>query len=154
MRISDLTAWGCAGAFVVPTCAIMKERFRVLAAALVAIWLVAVPACAADAKPQKHPDILAAKVRPSGSDAFDFDVTVSSPYDTAQRYADAFRVTSREGVVYGERTLFHDHADEQPFIRDLHGVKVPRGVRHVVIQGRDKRYGYGGKTLEVNLPGR
>jgi hypothetical protein len=33
-------------------------------------------------------------------------------------------------------------------------VKIPRAVRIVVVQARDQRFGYGGKTLEVQLPGR
>jgi hypothetical protein len=110
------------------------------------------PVQAADTAQQRHPDVLTAKVRPSGADTFDFDVTVSSPYDTPQRYADAFRVMGTDGVVYGERVLLHDHASEQPFTRDLYGVKVPRTVRLVVIQARDLRFGYGGKTIEVSLP--
>lgn len=106
------------------------------------------------AEPQKFPDVLAAKVRASGADVFDFDVTVSSPYDTVARYADAFRVVGPDGMVFGERVLLHDHAGEQPFTRDLHGVKIPRGIRSVVVQARDQRYGYGGKTVRVQLPGR
>ncbi len=47
---------------------------------------------AADVSSQKHPDVVAAKVQPRDGNKFDFDVTVSSPYDTPQRYADAFRV--------------------------------------------------------------
>ena len=50
--------------------------------------------------------------------------------------------------------LLHDHADEQPFTRDLHGVTIPVGVRTVRVQGRDKTFGYGGKTVDVALPGR
>lgn len=103
---------------------------------------------------QQHPDVVAVQVRPSGPGRFDFDVTVSSPYDTPQRYADAFRVASLEGAVFGERKLLHDHADEQPFTRDLHGVAVPAGVRVVVVQARDSRFGYGGKAMDVALPGR
>lgn len=104
---------------------------------------------------QRFPDVVAAKVRAQGPQTFDFDVTISSPYDTPQRYADAFRVMNRRGdTVYGVRKLLHDHADEQPFTRDLYGVKIPAGVRAVVIQARDQRYGYGGKTLEVTLPDR
>jgi len=103
---------------------------------------------------QHYPDVLAAKVRSIGAETFDFDVTVSSPYDTPQRYADAFRAVGKDGVVYGERKLVHDHADEQPFTRDLYSVKIPHGVRAVVLQARDQKYGYGGKTVEVTLPGR
>jgi hypothetical protein len=87
-------------------------------------------------------------------DTFDFDVTVSSPYDSANRYADGIRARSPDGVVFGVRKLFHDHASEQPFTRDLYGVKVPPGIKLVVIEARDQKYGYGGKTLEVVLPGR
>jgi hypothetical protein len=112
------------------------------------------PALAADAAAQKHPDVLAAKVRSAGADKFDFDVTVSSPYDTPQRYADGFRVLGKNGTVYGERKLWHDHAGEQPFTRDLYGVKIPNAAHKVVIQARDQRFGYGGKTIEVALPGR
>lgn len=106
------------------------------------------------AEPQKYPDVVSATVQPRGSDTFDFNVTVSSPYDTPARYADAFRVLGRDGAVFGERKLLHDHAGEQPFTRDLYGVKIPPGIRVVVIQARDQRYGYGGKTVEVVLPGR
>jgi hypothetical protein len=103
---------------------------------------------------QRFPDIVAVKVEPRGGNTFNFDVTVSSPYDTAQRYADGFRVSGPDGRVYGERKLFHDHAGEQPFTRDLHGVAIPDGIKTVVVQARDQKYGYGGKTVEVNLPGR
>jgi hypothetical protein len=115
----------------------------------------ALPAAhAADGALQKHPDVIAAKVQPRGGNTFDFDVTVSSPYETPQRYADAFRVMHKDGTVYGERGLLHDHATEQPFTRDLHGVVVPAGVRSVVVQARDLNNGWGGKTVNVVLPGR
>jgi hypothetical protein len=81
-------------------------------------------------------------------------VTVSSPYDTADRYADGFRVAGADGRVYGERKLLHDHAAEQPFTRDLHNVAIPAGVKTVIVQARDRKFGYGGRTVEVNLPGR
>jgi hypothetical protein len=109
---------------------------------------------AGDRALQKHPDVIAAKVQPRGGNTFDFDVTVSSPYDTPQRHADAFRVMHKDGTVYGERVLLHDHATEQPFTRDLYGVVVPAGVRSVVVQARDLNNGWGGKTVNVVLPGR
>ena len=102
----------------------------------------------------RFPDIVDARVRAAGGGVFDFDVTVSSPYDTPARYADGFRVLTPEGTELGVRKLWHDHQHEQPFTRDLHGVRVPPEVRRVVIQGRDQRHGWGGRTLEVALPGR
>ncbi|MBK5102709.1 MAG: hypothetical protein JJE42_00530, partial [Burkholderiales bacterium] len=75
-------------------------------------------------------------------------------YDSPNRYADGFRIAGKDGQVYGERKLLHDHAGEQPFTRDLYGVTIPRGVRTVVIQARDQKYGYGGEIVEAALPGR
>ena len=103
---------------------------------------------------QRHPDVVSVKVRAAGSDTFDFDITVSSPYDTPARYADAFRVTTASGAVLGERKLLHDHQTEQPFTRDLYGVKIPAAVSAVVVQARDQKYGYGGRSVRVQLPGR
>lgn len=131
----------------------MKRRCLVALIVGGAGWPAVAGAQRAGTVAQKFPDVVAVKVT-AASGAFDFDVTVSSPYDTPQRYADAFRVAGKDGQVYGERTLFHDHADEQPFKRDLYGVKIPHGVRSVVVQARDKANGYGGKSVEVALPGR
>jgi hypothetical protein len=112
------------------------------------------PALAQAASQQKYPDVVTVKVTPRAGNLFDFDVTISSPYDTAARYADGFRVVGTKGEVYGERKLLHDHADEQPFTRDLHGVAIPAGVRAVVVEARDQSHGYGGRKREVALPGR
>ena len=122
-----------------------------LAASFVAGPVVAQSAAKSE---QRFPDVVSAKVQARGQDTFDFDVTVSSPYDTPQRYADGVRVLGRNNEVLGERKLLHDHADEQPFTRDLSGVKIPLSVLTVVIQARDQKYGYGGKSVQVALPGR
>lgn len=127
-------------------------RRRVL---LIALLLAPGAISVAAAQAQTHPDVIAVQVRAAGPDRFDFDVTVSSPYDTPQRYADGFRVTSPDGkAIHGERTLWHDHAGEQPFTRDLHGVRIPPGTRQVRVQARDQRHGYGGRSIEAMLPGR
>ncbi len=129
-----------------------RRFFCALVLASVAQTLVGARAGAAGAEVQKYPDVVGVDVRRRDAGVFDFDVTVSSPYDSPRRYADAFRVMGRDGSVYGERKLLHDHAGEQPFTRDLHGVRIPSGVRSVVVQARDQKHGYGGKTLEVVLP--
>jgi hypothetical protein len=33
-------------------------------------------------------------------------------------------------------------------------VVIPAGVKSVMIEGRDQKYGWGGKTFDVVLPGR
>ncbi len=59
-------------------------------------------------------------------------MTVSSPYDTPQRYCDAFKVMDAKGKLLGERVLWHDHQTEQPFTRDLHGVVIPADLTEIV----------------------
>ena len=103
---------------------------------------------------QRHPDVIDVSVSAAGDDRFTFRVTVSSPYDTPQRYADAFRVMTDEGDTLGVRELLHDHASEQPFTRSLSGVTIAPDITRVVVQGRDQTYGYGGQTMTVSLPGR
>jgi hypothetical protein len=129
------------------------QRCQAPPALVVAFIGAAATLCMAQtAEPQQFPNVLAAQVRAAGGDHF--DVTVSSAYDSPARYADGVRARSPEGLTYGVRKLWHDHAAEQPFTRDLHGVKLPPGVTHVVIEARDELHGYGGKALVVELPGR
>lgn len=132
----------------------IRRRLCFLSIAFFAQVFVSHTAFSAEGSAQKFPDVVSATVKARGADTYDFDVTISSPYDSPRRYADAFRAMGRDGTVFGERTLFHDHAGEQPFTRDLYGVKIPPGLRAVVIQARDQKYGYGGTTVEVALPGR
>jgi hypothetical protein len=103
---------------------------------------------------QRFPDVVAVDVSSSGPNLFDFDVTISSPYDTPRRYADGFRVYTSSNEVLGERKLLHDHQNEQPFTRDLRAVRIPQKVKKVLVQARDQKFGYGGKVVEVTLPGR
>jgi len=100
---------------------------------------------------QRFPDIVGVEVSRSGS-GYTFAVTLSSPYDTAQRYANAFRVRAEDGTVYGVNELTHDHASEQPFTRSLFGVQIPAGVTNVVVEGLDQANGWGGGTQAVELP--
>lgn len=97
------------------------------------------------------PDILAAQATPDGDGTWRFDVTVSSTYDTPQRYADGWRVVGPDGTEYGFRLLTHDHASEQPFTRSQSGIAIPDDVTTVTIEGRDLANGFGGGVLEIVL---
>lgn len=98
-----------------------------------------------------YPDVLEVTTTGNGQ-SHNFVVTMSSPYDSPARYADAFRVIGDDSVVYGVRELLHDHANEQPFTRGLEGVEIPPSVTSVTIQGRDQVFGWGGETVEIALP--
>ena len=101
---------------------------------------------------QMFPDIVEATLVLREDGAYDVEVTVSSPYDTPQRYADGWRVLAPDSQVLGSHTLLHDHADEQPFTRTQRGLVVPDGIVEVIIEGRDLEYGYGGGTVVVTVP--
>lgn len=98
------------------------------------------------------PDVVAAVATQSDDGSWRFDVTLSSPYDSPERYADAWRVVGPDGTTYGERILGHDHANEQPFTRSQSGIEIPAEVEAVTIQGRDQVNGWGGQTFDLTLP--
>jgi len=98
-----------------------------------------------------YPDVVDAVAEPADG-GWSFAVTLSSPYDTPERYADAWRVVGPDGTVFGVRELTHDHQNEQPFTRSLSGVEIPHGVATVTIEGRDQLNGWGGATLTIDLP--
>ena len=100
---------------------------------------------------QRFPDVIGAEVTRSDDGTFRFDVTISSPYDSPDRYADAFRVVGPEGDVLGVRELLHDHASEQPFTRSLADVSIPPGVSSVTVEARDLDNGWGGATVQLQL---
>lgn len=100
---------------------------------------------------QRHPDVVDAELERTG-DGWRVSATISSPYDTPDRYADAFRVLTPEGEELGVRELLHDHANEQPFTRSLDGVDIPDDVDRVVVEGRDLANGWGGDTVTVEVP--
>jgi hypothetical protein len=100
-----------------------------------------------------HPDVVDASAVDDG-DTWTISATLSSPYDSPERHADAWRVLGPDGSVLGERILTHHHADEQPFTRSLSGVDIPDDVEVVTIEGRDQVSGWGGGTFELALPER
>jgi hypothetical protein len=107
----------------------------------------------APAVEQDFPDVLDATVTADG-DRFAVSATISSPYDSEERYADAFRVLAPGGQELGVRELTHPHTDEQPFTRRLDDVAIPADLASVTIEGRDLVNGWGGATVTVPVPGR
>jgi hypothetical protein len=124
--------------------------------ALVVVLLLLV-ACASTTdesgtEPQLFPDVVAVEVQLQADGTYSVTATLSSPYDTSARYADAWRVLAPEGTVLGIRELAHDHAGEQPFTRSLGGVAIPDGTSEVEVEGRDQISGWGGGTFTAPVP--
>lgn len=106
-------------------------------------------AAAAD---QKYPDILSAELSGPDGTEYDIAVTVSSPYDSPDRYADGWRVLDEDGNVLAEHELAHDHANEQPFTRSRGPFVIPEGVAKITVEGHDQEHGYGGETITIDVP--
>ena len=81
-----------------------------------------------------------------------FNVTVKHADTGWKHYADQWDVVSPDGEVLGTRVLYHPHVNEQPFTRSLSGVKIPTGIREVILRARDSRHGWGGKEIRVAIP--
>lgn len=106
-----------------------------------------------DTKDADHPDVLAAELTSGDDGQWSLDVTLSSMYDSPDRYADGWRVLDESGDTIGEHMLGHDHADEQPVTRTQSALEIPDGVDVLTIEGRDTENGFGGATLDIEVPG-
>jgi hypothetical protein len=99
-------------------------------------------------------DVVDARVTRQSDGTYSFEVSVRHDDTGWDHYADAWQVLGPDGAVLATRVLLHPHETEQPFTRSLVGVAVPEGVRTVTLRAHDKVHGYGGITVEVELPDR
>ena len=96
-------------------------------------------------------DVAAVSFQQAADGSYRFDVTLRHADSGWDHYADRWEVLTTAGEIIATRTLYHPHVDEQPFTRSLSGVKIPNGVRQVVIRGHDSVHGYSGKQKRVDL---
>ncbi len=97
-------------------------------------------------------DVLNVDVKKNKKGSFGFSVTVKHADSGWDHYADKWDIVAEKGVIYGTRILHHPHVGEQPFTRNLSGVKIPAGVKTVTIRAHDSVHKYGGKVVTVTLP--
>jgi len=90
----------------------------------------------------------------NGNGTYRFSVTLRHADDGWKHYADNWEVLTVQGTVLGIRKLLHPHVNEQPFTRSIRSVRIPAGIKEVVIRGHDKIHKNGGKELKLKLPGR
>ncbi|MEM9146802.1 MAG: hypothetical protein AAGC57_11430 [Pseudomonadota bacterium] len=95
-------------------------------------------------------EITAAKATWSGG-GWRIDVTLAHGDTGWDHYADAWRVVGADGTVYGTRTLYHPHVDEQPFTRSLSGVAIPETIDTVEIEAHDSVHGWSPNRFVVRL---
>jgi hypothetical protein len=97
-------------------------------------------------------DVIAAEAIAESTGTYRFVVTIRSDDTGWDKYADKWDVVAPDGTVLGTRVLAHPHEDEQPFTRDLSGVKIPASISDVTIRAHDKVEGYGGAELKIKVP--
>jgi hypothetical protein len=97
-------------------------------------------------------DVIKVKISPQGAGIYAFDVTVRSDDTGWEKYADRWEVVAPDGTVLGTRVLAHPHEDEQPFTRSLDGVAIPRSITKVIVRAHDKREGFGGREMTLQVP--
>jgi len=90
-------------------------------------------------------------VKTKCSDTCVFYVTVTHHDEGWDHYANKWEVLTPAGDVIATRKLLHPHVGEQPFTRSLSNIKIPAGVKKVVVRAHDSVHGYGGKTREVEV---
>jgi len=87
-------------------------------------------------------------VRVSGTEGnYTFEVTVSSPDEGCDEYADWWEVVTRDGTLIYRAVFDQPHIDEQPFTTSGGPVQIPED-QQVVVRAHMKEAGYGGQALE------
>ncbi len=97
-------------------------------------------------------DVVAAEATCDGDSVCRFSVTVRHADAGWDHYADRWQVLTESGEILATRVLRHPHVNEQPFTRDLPGVKVPEEIRRVRIRAHDSVHEDGGAEVVVELP--
>jgi len=99
-------------------------------------------------------DVVGVALRRNADGSLDIAVTIRSADTGWQLYADRFEILAPDGRVLGVRELLHPHEDEQPFTRELTGLRLPPGVTEIVVRAHMKGVGYDGATRRVPVPPR
>jgi len=99
--------------------------------------------------------ILGADLTHQGNSIWSLNVTLKHEDTGWDHYADNWRLVDAQGLVLGERVLFHPHVNEQPFTRSLNAIKIPEiTVRQgdiLYIEAHDKRHGWTDNRLSLDL---
>lgn len=129
----------------------MSIALRIVSAIAVA---AAIGLSAASQTMADQPRVVHAEASPNGDGTYTISATVRHGDTGWDHYADNFEVLAPDGTLLDRRVLYHPHVDEQPFTRSTDGVKVPAGIKSVIVRAHDKVHGYGTGTVTIKLPDR
>jgi len=122
-----------------------STKIAYVAALLFAAWTG--PLAAGEAS------VIKATASASGGGAYTISATILHADTGWDHYANKFDILTPDGKLLGTRVLYHPHVGEQPFTRS-HTIKIPAGIKSVIVRAGDKVHKDGKKTFTVNLPGR
>ena len=87
-----------------------------------------------------------------------FHVSVTHKDVNWYDYADGWNIVLPDGSIVKPdpfsqftRALRHPHVEEQPFVRTQKGIILPDGVDKVTVRAHDKKHGWGGEEIVVDL---
>lgn len=91
-------------------------------------------------------DVMAVSVKGEPG-AYNFSVTIRSPDEGCNQYADWWEVLNQEGELLYRRILLHSHVNEQPFTRSGGPVSIAADTT-VIVRAHMNTSGYGGLVME------
>lgn len=97
-------------------------------------------------------DVVKVEIDKNSDNSYNFTVTVLHNDTGWKHYADKWEVIDEKSIVLGTRILHHPHVNEQPFSRNLSGVKIPDIIKMVTVRAHDSVHKYGGKVVSIELP--
>ena len=80
-----------------------------------------------------------------------FAVTLKHDDKGWDHYANEWQIIGADNKILGTRTLYHPHVNEQPFTRNLSGVKIPKGIKSVRVIAKDTVHGLSHHAVEVDI---
>jgi len=103
-------------------------------------------------------DVTSVFAREEQDGTWTFHVSVEHPDVNWEDFADGWDVVTPDGVTIQPdpfhqytKHIRHPHVKEQPFTRTQKEIQIPEGVTTVVVRAHDKKDGWGGKEVEVDL---
>ncbi len=114
--------------------------------AVLVLLLLTTPASTAN-----QADVINVKASQADDKTWRFDVTLKHDDEGWDHYANQWVITDLDNKILATRTLYHPHVHEQPFTRNIQGVKIPDSITRVKIIARDSVHQRTGKVVEYDL---
>ena len=131
---------------------IFKLSYRVLTRPLLGLFSIASASLlSAPYALAGEADVIKVKAQENTKGLWRFSVTVRHDDTGWEHYANNWEVLSPDGEVIATRVLAHPHIHEQPFTRNLSGIKIPDDLTSVLVRARDSVHGYGGVMISLDL---